>query len=310
MKYEHMSKEQLINELMEMRQRTVDFEALKTECEEAENAAAKLRKSTEALLAKVAENKNTREELQKLYELEREQRVKLERERSERLQFINTLAHELKTPLTAVVASGGLLLEELKEDPQSPQLRLLKNMIRGTERLTVRLSELLDMAKMESMGFKLNYELIDIRALLQNVGSEVLPLINGKKQSLTLDIPPSVPMINGDRQHLEQIMLNLLNNANKFTGEGTKIQIKLRQKGTNLVVQVKDNGAGITEEEQIRIFTPYYRIEADRQRFPGLGLGLTVSKHLVEMHGGRMWVESKLGKGSTFAFSLPIAEQE
>jgi len=92
--------------------------------------------------------------------------------------------------------------------------------------------------------------------------------------------------------------------------EGTKIRVKLRQKGTELVVSIKDNGPGITEEEQMRIFTPYYRLEADRQRFPGLGLGLTVSKHLVEQHGGKIWVESELGKGSTFLFSLPVAEQE
>ena len=76
------------------------------------------------------------------------------------------------------------------------------------------------------------------------------------------------------------------------------------------MVEVKDNGPGITEKEQARIFLPYYRIETDRQRFPGLGLGLALSKQLVNRHGGRMWVESALGKGSTFAFSLPVAEQE
>jgi len=310
MDYVHMPKQQLINELMEMHQRIDTFRGQKTELKQATKAAANLRKDNEELLAEIAKYEKTMENLQKLYDLERETRVKLEVERSERLQFINTLAHELKTPLTAVVASGGLLLEELSEDPQSPRLRLLENIIRGTERLAVRLNELLDMAKMESVGFKLNLELLDMRALLQDVVSEVLPLVKEKEQSLTLNVPPSVPMVNGDKQHLEQIMLNLLNNANKFTGEGTKIQVKLRQEGNRLLVQVKDNGPGITEEEQIRIFTPYYRIEADRQRFPGLGLGLTVSKHLVEMHGGIMRVGSKLGKGSTFYFSLPIAELE
>ena len=127
---------------------------------------------------------------------------------------------------------------------------------------------------------------------------------------MTLDVPPSVPMVNGDREHLDQVLLNLISNAMKFSGEGTKIRVKLRQKGADLVVSIKDNGPGITEEEQMRIFTPYYRLEADRQRFPGLGLGLTVSKHLVEQHGGKIWVESELEKGSTFFFSLPVAEQE
>jgi len=245
-----------------------------------------------------------------LYALEREERLKLERERVERLQFLNALAHELKTPLTSIVASGGLLLEELEEEAQSPRLRLIENMIRATNTLEARLSELLDMAKMESLGFELTLELLDIRPVLQNIVNGFLPVANEKRQSLTLDIPPSVPMVKADRQRLEQILPNLLTNAIKFTGEGGRIQLRLIRKEAELVVEVEDNGPGINKEEQARIFMPYYRIETDRQRFPGLGLGLALSKQLVELHGGRMWVESELGKGSTFAFSLPVAEQE
>ncbi len=245
-----------------------------------------------------------------IYDLELEERLKLEKEKGERLQFINALAHELKTPLTSIVASGGLLLEELQEEAQSPRVRLIENMIRATGTLEARLSELLDMAKMESLGFKLILELIDIRPILQNMFNGFLPVANKKNQSLTLDIPPSVPIVKADKQRLEQILLNLLTNAFKFTGESGRIQIRLIKMDTKLVVEVEDDGPGITNEEQKRIFTPYYRIETDRQRFPGLGLGLTLSKQMVERHGGEMWVKSDLGKGSTFAFSLPIAEHE
>ena len=285
---ERKTKKQLVNELMEMRQRISHLEEL---------------------AAKITDYTYETQKLRKLYEMERKNRMKLERERSQRLQFINTLAHELKTPLTSVVSSGGLLLEELSEEPQSPRLRLLENMIHGIDKLQARLADLLDMARMESLGFQLNLELQDIRPLLQNVVRELDPVASEKNQSLTLDVSPSISVVNVDSTHIEQIMFNLVNNAIKFTGEGTKIQITLGQEGPNIIVKVHDNGVGITEEEQVRIFTPYYRIEADRQRFPGLGLGLTVSKQLVEMHGGKMWVESELGKGSTFAFILPIAEQ-
>ena len=243
-----------------------------------------------------------------LYEWEKEERLKLEKERKERLQFLNTLAHELKTPLTSIVASGGLLLEELKGEAQSPRVRLIENMIRATGKLEVRLSELLELAKMESLGFKLEPELLDTRPLLQNFTSELEPVASEKGQSLVLDMPPSVPMVKADKERLEQILLNLLTNAIKFTGENGKIRLTLRVKNGELVIEVQDNGPGINEEEQERIFRAYYRIEADRQRFPGLGLGLALSKQLVELHGGMMWVESKLGEGSTFAFTLPIAE--
>ncbi|MCK5434689.1 MAG: HAMP domain-containing histidine kinase, partial [Dehalococcoidales bacterium] len=231
-------------------------------------------------------------------------------EKGERLQFMNALAHELKTPLTSIVASGGLLLEELKEEAQSPRVRLIENVIRATDTLEARLSELLDMAKMESLGFKMVLELLDIRPLLQNMFNGFLPVANKKRQSLTLDIPPSVPVVKADKQRLEQILLNMLTNAFKFTGEGGRIQIRLRITSTEIVVEIEDDGPGITKEEQERIFTPYYRIETDRQRFPGLGLGLTLSKQMVERHGGKMWVKSELGKGSIFAFALPIAEHE
>jgi len=258
----------------------------------------------------ITERKQADEKLHKLYQLEKEAHKELEREKEQRLQFINALAHELKTPLTSIVASGGLLLEELEEDSQSPRVRLVENIIRSTDKLEARLSELLDMAKIGTLGFRPTFELLDMRPLLQNMVSDLLPVANEKKQSLTLDIPPSIPIIKADKQRLEQIMLNLLTNAIKFTREDGEIQVRLTRKGADLIVEVKDDGPGITEEEQKRIFEPYYRVEADRQRFAGLGLGLAVSKQLVELHGGRMWVHSKLGKGSTFAFSIPIAEEE
>ena len=307
---ERKTKKQLVNELMKIRQRISRLEELETKHKRAQKSITEPRKAKREALAKTTEYTNEKEKLWRLLEKERKQRIKLEKERSQRLQFINTLAHELKTPLTSVVSSGGLLLEELREEPQSPRLRLLENMIRGIEKLQASLDDLLDMAKMESLGFKPTLELQDIRLPLQNVLSELEVIASEEKQSLTLDVPPSLPMVNVDRVQIEQVLHILVNNALKFSGEGAKIQITLRQEDSNVVVKVQDNGPGITEEEQVRIFTPYYRIEADRQRFPGLGLGLTVSKQLVEMHGGKMWVESELGKGSTFAFVLPIAEEQ
>jgi signal transduction histidine kinase len=243
-----------------------------------------------------------------LYTLERENRIKLEMEQKERLQFLNALAHELKTPVTAVVATVGLLIEELDAKTQSSAVRLTQTIIRAIHKLEARLSELLDMARLGSLSFELNLEILDVRPILQNVVNEQLPFASEKNQSISLDILPSVPMVLADQRRLEQIVVNLVTNAIKFSGENGKIEIKLRRKGNKLIVAVKDDGPGVSEEEQERIFQPYYRIEADRQRFPGLGLGLALSKQLVERHGGSMWIESTAGKGSIFTFSLPIGE--
>jgi len=244
-----------------------------------------------------------------LYTLEREKRLKLETEEKERLQFINALAHELKTPVTAIVASAGLLLEELSVKPRSPLVRLTETIIRAIDKLEARLSELLDMARIGIMAFDLNLELLDIRPILQNVLNELESTINEKNQSVSVDPPASVPLVLADPQRLEQILTNLVTNAIKFSGDYGKIQIKMRREEDRLVVSVKDNGPGISREEQERIFQPYYRVEADRQRFPGLGLGLALSKQLVDKHGGSLRVESTPGKGSTFFFSLSIGEE-
>ena len=241
-----------------------------------------------------------------IYEEEVEKRKKLESEERERLQFLNALAHELKTPLTAIVASAGLLMEEIDDKAGSPRVRLTENIIRAIEKLEARLSELLDMARIGIHGFKLDLELLDPLPLVQNVVSELLPVAVERKQALTLVAPEGIPMLWVDKQRFEQILVNLVTNAIKFTWEGDSIEVRIKKAGGELVVEVEDHGPGITSEEQERVFQPYYRIEADRQRFTGLGLGLALSKQLVELHRGRLWVLSEYGIGSIFAFSLPI----
>ena len=113
-------------------------------------------------------------------------------------------------------------------------------------------------------------------------------------------------MVWADETRLRQVVLNLLSNACKFTPEGGKITLRAREGDATLVVEVQDTGVGIAEEEQQRLFEPYYRVADDRQQFKGLGLGLTLCKMLVELHGGQIWVESHVGKGSTFGFSVPL----
>jgi len=121
-----------------------------------------------------------------------------------------------------------------------------------------------------------------------------------------MDLPSSLPIIHGDGQRLEQVVLNLMTNATKFTPKGGNITLRARKRDDGLVIEVQDTGIGIAKDEQARLFQPYSRLNADRQRHPGLGLGLALAKQVVELHGGKIWVESEPGKGSTFSFSLPL----
>jgi signal transduction histidine kinase len=220
-----------------------------------------------------------------------------------RVEFTRVLVHELKTPLTPIVASSKLLVNELREEPWSS---LARNIAQGASNLNNRIDELLDLARGEIGILHLELEPVVPLQLLHEVSNDMAPVASSHRQSLILDLPPSLPLVWADKNRLRQVVLNLLNNAFKFTPAEGKITLKAREKGANLIVEVEDTGRGISEEEQQRLFEPYYRVEDDRQRLSGLGLGLALCKTLVELHGGQIWVKSQKGKGSTFSFSVPL----
>ena len=229
----------------------------------------------------------------------------METKEEEWLRFIDTLSHELKTPLTSIIAAAGLLEEELQSTTDESHHKLILTIIRNANSLESRLAELLDIVKTGSGKLQIQFEPVDIKSLILGTCMQISPLLRNKGQKLNTDLPDSLPIIRGDGQRLEQVLLNLMTNATKFTQDGGNITVKVRQQDTGLVVEVKDDGIGIPKEQHDRLFKPYSRVHADRQRHPGLGLGLALSKQVVELHGGRIWVDSEPGKGSTFSFFLP-----
>ena len=225
---------------------------------------------------------------------------------SEEKEFINSLSHELQTPLTALIASAGLLIGELQKESKGPQLRLAQNIAHSASSLQNRLTELIDLSRTKTTRFRIKRQPFDFSTLAQKVIEELSPLLNNKEQSIAVEMPTSIS-ITADEQRVEQILLNLLANAVKFTPQNGKITLKAQQNKDSLIVEVRDTGPGIPEDEQKKLFRPYYRTSTDTHRLPGLGLGLAITKQLVELHKGRIWMESKPGKGSTFAFSLPLS---
>jgi signal transduction histidine kinase len=229
----------------------------------------------------------------------------METKEEEWLRFIDTLSHELKTPLTSIIAAAGLLAEEIETTGDESYQRLIQTIIQNASTLETRLAELMDIVKTGSGKIQLQLEPVDMKSLLLGTCMQVSPLIQGKGQRLNTELPASLPIIHGDGQRLEQAVLNLLTNATKFTPKGGTITLRAQRLDTGMLIEVQDTGIGIAREEQDRLFKPYSRLDSDRQRHPGLGLGLALAKQVVELHGGKIWVESETGKGSTFAFSLP-----
>jgi len=251
----------------------------------------------------VTERRQAAEKLEELYRQERDLRHQLETEMKRRVEFTRALAHELKTPLTPMLISSQVLASELKEEPL---LSLARNISRGASNLNSRIDELLDLAKGEIGMLQLKIEPLDVLQLLREVVEYVSPVALSRGQSLIMELPDSLPLVKADNVRLRQIVLNLLNNALNYTPEGGRIILRAGQEDANLIVEVEDNGPGIAEEEQQHMFEPYHRMEVAGERLSGLGLGLALCKMLVDLHGGQIWVKSRVGKGSTFSFSLPL----
>ncbi len=219
--------------------------------------------------------------------------------------FLSALSHELKTPLTAIIASTGLLLEELTDKQEPVLIKIAQNISKSAASLQNRLVELLNLSRNKDEAFGINKKEIDFSSLAAGAADQVSSLTKQKKQTLTIEVPDGLKLV-ADGQRVEQILLNLLSNAIKVTPEDGWIILKAGCESNRLVVKIQDTGPGIPPEEKQKLFRPYYHLSTDRASVPGMGLGLAITKQLVELHGGTIWVQSEVGKGSTFSFSLPL----
>jgi len=223
-----------------------------------------------------------------------------------RQDFVANVSHELRTPLTTIKGYAETLLEgALKEDVAFQFVQVIK---RHTDRLTKIVEDLLMLSKIESKEFQLKIEFISLPDFINDVIDFVKEAAEKKEISISQSkITPS-QAVGADRNYLEQIFINLLDNAIKYTHEGGKVTISAIEKDKREIqFSIEDDGMGIPREDIPRIFERFYRVDKGRsQELGGTGLGLSIVKHLVQAHGGRVWVESQLGEGSTFYFTLPI----
>jgi two-component system phosphate regulon sensor histidine kinase PhoR len=223
-----------------------------------------------------------------------------------RQDFVANVSHELRTPLTTIKGYAETLLEgALKEEVAFQFVQVIK---RHTDRLTKIVEDLLMLSKIESKEFQLKIEFISLPDFIDDVIDFVKEAAEKKEISISQSKITSSQAVGADRNYLEQIFINLLDNAIKYTYEGGKVTISAIEKDKREIqFSIEDDGMGIPREDIPRIFERFYRVDKGRsQELGGTGLGLSIVKHLVQAHGGRVWVESQLGEGSTFYFTLPI----
>ena len=217
------------------------------------------------------------------------------------LHLTDAIMHELKTSLTVIIVSAELLAAQLNPEEKSVLDRLIQSIIRNARSIDGRLSILSGAEGLLLDNSKFQPKPVNVSEIIQDVISQLYPETQKKSQKIILDIPDSLPAVRADSQYLEQIFLTLMGNAVKFTGNEGTIKLSIYREGMTLIIQVSDNGIGIPEKEQELVFQPYYQINSGK----GSGLGLAITKFLVELHGGKIWLESVTGQGSRFFFSLP-----
>ncbi len=223
-----------------------------------------------------------------------------------RQDFVANVSHELRTPLTTIKGYAETLLDSALGKDVAP--RFVEVIKRHADRLEKIVEDLLMLSKIESKEFVLSIEPVSLSELIVNVLDFLRESLSRKRITVSYDLTRPLPLVRGDRHYLEQVFVNLLDNAIKYGREGGEISISVAERGQREAeVSVRDDGIGIPKEDLPRIFERFYRVDKGRSKeLGGTGLGLSIVKHIVQAHGGRIWAESTFGKGSTFHFTLPL----
>ena len=238
------------------------------------------------------------DELDRLYrELETTSRHKSE--------FLANMSHELRTPLNAIIGFSQVLREKLFGELNEKQEEYLADILSSSEHLLALINDILDLSKVEAGQVELEIAPFSLREALERgvVMVKERGMRNGVELGLTIDA--SVGIVAGDERRIRQVVFNLLSNAVKFTPAGGRVEMRSARVDGEVRVSVADTGPGVAPEDQARIFEEFQQTEVGAEQREGTGLGLALSKRLVELHGGRIWIESTLGEGSTFTFTLP-----
>jgi K+-sensing histidine kinase KdpD len=240
----------------------------------------------------------------RLYERERQQVDRLQTLEALQATFISVVSHELRTPLTCIKTSVDMLEETLHRDLPEVREELLDTIGHHTSRLETIVEDLLAATRLEAGQLTLSRQPTDMRLLISRTTRAFSPLLEKRRQSIEVDLPDDLDPVLLDRHRFEQALTNLISNANRFASKGGHIAVRLVAENDQIHLMVSDDGPGIPTDEQEKIFEKFYVVTDGRPQ-TGVGLGLYITRQLVELHGGHIWVESEPSKGSTFHVIVP-----
>ncbi|OQX90230.1 MAG: hypothetical protein B6D57_04250 [Candidatus Coatesbacteria bacterium 4484_99] len=262
------------------------------------------------LVRDISERKKAEEELKKAFtELEHAHR-ELKKLDTAKTEFLNITSHELRSPLTSILGYAEILSEGLVGPVTDGQRESAYGILRNARQLERLINDLLDFTQMETGRLRLDTEVCDLKPIIKDAVESMRPRIEEAGCAVSIEVPPDLPPSICDARRITQVLYNLIGNAVKFSPDGGTITISANKVDRFIRISVKDEGVGIPEENQEKIFDKFYQVDmSDTRRARGLGLGLAISKAIIDAHGGSIWVDSKPEKGSTFYFTVPIEER-
>ena len=217
------------------------------------------------------------------------------------------MSHELRTPLNSIIGFSDLLYEQAYGELNEKQLRSVGNISKSGKHLLNLINDILDLSKVEAGKLELNYKEFELATKLNMIRNLLSPIADRKNIKIEIDMDSKLTSIRADEDRFVQIMYNLVDNAIKFSYENSLVKIGARKKGDMVEITVKDTGIGIKAEDQNKLFKPFSQVDSfSSKKFQGTGLGLSLVKQIVHLHGGYVWFRSNPGEGSTFAFTIPI----
>jgi signal transduction histidine kinase len=248
--------------------------------------------------------------LQQQIEMVDQARARAERSDQVKSAFLASMSHELRTPLNAIINFTRYVAKGSLGPINEEQVETLNEVVDSAKHLLNLINDVLDMSKIEAGSLNLFIEdNVNLNAILHSVTSTGKILIGEKPIELVSDVPDDLPIIRGDRQRILQILLNIMSNAAKFTEKGS-IKIHARQANQEVIFSITDTGPGIDEKDQAAVFEAFKQTNTGLRQQSGTGLGMPISRNLAEAHGGRLWLESEAGKGSTFYVAIPIKSEK
>lgn len=258
-----------------------------------------------SFVVQVADNAAIAVENARLYEA-------LRQTNNAKSEFVSLVSHELRTPMTSIRGYADMLAKERAGALNMQQQAFVETIQRNADRMHILVSDLLDISRIETGKLEINIEATEIRQSVDRALETVTEMIHERNHKLAVDVQRSLPDALVDPDRLTQVFINLLSNAAKYTPKQghIKVGVSYSEKDPDFIrCEVSDNGIGICTEDQIKLFTKFYRVDSPEvHEQPGTGLGLAITKNLIELQGGRIWLRSQPGKGSTFYFTVPVAD--